>query len=120
MSAGFHRIPRRLFDGLAAGGGGAEAVRELAAAQYSKHVILLRGVLAAAGAAGQEQARLASQGYALLAAAQRRDPAAADAVIRYPSVGAWALRTARALSHLRPNLSSPHAQSLSRRRNDIG
>jgi HEXXH motif-containing protein len=98
MSARSHRIPRRLFDALATGSGGVEAVRELAAAQYSKHVILLRGVLAAAQAAGAQQARLASQGYALLATAQRRDAAAADAVIRYPSVGAWALRTARAVS----------------------
>lgn len=98
MSARIHRISRRLFDALAAGGGGAESIRELAAAQYSKHVILLRGVLAAAEAAGQEQAALAGQGYALLAAAQLRDQAAADAVVRYPSVGAWALRTARVLS----------------------
>jgi uncharacterized protein len=98
MSAPSHRMPRRLFDALAAGGGGEEAVRELAAAQYSKHVILLRGVLAAAQAAGTQRARLASQGFALLATAQQRDPAAADAVIRYPSVGAWALQTARALS----------------------
>lgn len=98
MSTRVHRIPRRLFDALATGGGGAEAIRELAASQYSKHVILLRGVLAAADSAGLEQARLASRGYVLLAAAQQRDAAAVDAVIRYPSVGAWALWTARALS----------------------
>lgn len=98
MRTRVHRIPRRLFDALAAGGGGAEAIRELAASQKSKHVILLRGVLAGAEASGPEQARLASHGYDLLADAQQRDPAAADAVIQYPSVGAWALRTVRALS----------------------
>jgi HEXXH motif-containing protein len=98
MSARIHRMPQRLFDALAAGEGGAESIRELAAAQYSKHVILLRGVLATAEAAGAQQAQLASQGYELLAAAQRHDPAAANAVVRYPSVGAWALRTASGLS----------------------
>jgi uncharacterized protein len=98
MSVRIHRIPRPLFDSLAAGGGGAEAVNALAAAQYSKHVILLRGVLDAAEAAGAQQARQARQGYELLAAAQQHDRAAADAVIRYPSVGAWALQAARALT----------------------
>jgi HEXXH motif-containing protein len=98
MSVRVHRISRRLFDSLAAGGGGAEAIHALAAAQYSKHVILLRGVLSAAEAAGAQQAGLARQGYELLAAAQQSDRAAADAVIRYPSVGAWALQAARALT----------------------
>jgi uncharacterized protein len=91
-----HRISQGLFDSLAAGGGGEEAIRALAAAQYSKHVILLRGVLARAEAAGAQDARSARQGYDLLAAAQQHDRAAADAVIQYPSVGAWALQAARA------------------------
>jgi HEXXH motif-containing protein len=86
-----------VFDELAVGGGGADAIRELAAAQYSKHVLLLRGVLAAAQAAGHEQLPLARRGYDLLTAAQRHDPEVANAVIRHPSVGAWALRTVRAL-----------------------
>ena len=97
MSVRIHRIARSLFDALAAGGGGAEAIRELTAAQYSKHVILLRGVVSAARAAGPVQERWASKGYGLLAEAQQRDRVAADAVIRYPSVGAWALHAARAL-----------------------
>jgi HEXXH motif-containing protein len=92
-----HRMPLNLFDALAKGGGGPEAVRVLAAAQYSKHLLLLRGVLATARTAGHGQARLAHHGYGLLADAQRHDPAAADAVIRNPSVGAWALHTLRAL-----------------------
>jgi HEXXH motif-containing protein len=96
MSNRIHRMPRRLFEALAAGGGGVEAIRELSAAQFSRHVILLRGVVEAAKVAGTEQAQLSSRGYALLAAAQQRDRAAADAVIRYPSVGAWALRAVRA------------------------
>jgi HEXXH motif-containing protein len=98
VSTRSHRISARLFDALAQGGGGEEAVRELAAAQYSKHVILLRGVIRGAKAAGADQARLASQGYDLLASVQELAPAAADAVISYPSVGAWALQAIRDLS----------------------
>jgi uncharacterized protein len=97
MRLQYHRVSEDTFHALAAGGGGSDAIRELAAAQYSKHVLLLRGVLDAAEAVGHGQAQLARSGYALLAGVQRRDPAAAGVVIRHPSVGAWALRTLRAL-----------------------
>lgn len=95
MNLDYHCIPRNVFDALAAGGGGLNAVQELARAQYSKHLILLRGVLTAQGASG-EQSRCARRGYDLLTAVHRHDPAAAKKVIRYPSVGAWALRTIQA------------------------
>jgi HEXXH motif-containing protein len=98
MNLRYHQLPKDLFDSLAAEGGEPDAVRELCASQYSKHVLLLRSVLAAAEAAGHYQAPLARRGYDLLAAAQHHDPAAADAVIRHPSVGVWAHRTVRALS----------------------
>ena len=49
MSVAFHRVPRDMFDALASGGGGPAAIGVLAAAQYSKHVLLLRGVLDAGG-----------------------------------------------------------------------
>jgi HEXXH motif-containing protein len=83
-------MPRELFVALACGGG-ARAVQELAAAQYSKHLILIRGVLEAA----QPGDRFAVSGYQLLAEVQRHVPAAAEAVISHPSVGAWALHTLR-------------------------
>lgn len=90
-----HFIPRHLFEALAAGRGGPKAMEALAAAQRSKHLILLRGVLQAARAADDEQARLAQRGYDVLIAAERRDPAAAARIIGYPGVGAWAMRTLR-------------------------
>jgi HEXXH motif-containing protein len=96
MSVRYHRVSRPLFDAIAAGGGGAEAIRVLAAAQYSKHTLLLRGVLDAAQGVDHDQRSAALHGYELLAAAQRHDPAAAGAVIGYSSVGAWATRTLRA------------------------
>ena len=91
MNAPHHSMPRELFGALAAGGGGAHAVQELVAAQYSKHLILIRGVLEAA----QPDDRFAVPGYQLLAEIQRQAPTVAEAVISYPSVGAWALRTLR-------------------------
>jgi HEXXH motif-containing protein len=97
MTPGYHAIRRELFDALAAGGGGPEAIGALAAAEYSKHVLLLRGVLAAAAAAGPEQARFARTGWEVLTEAGRRDRDAAARVMGYPAVGAWAAHTLRAL-----------------------
>jgi uncharacterized protein len=99
-----YRLPWEVFAALASGGGGREAVLELAAAEYSKHVLLLRGVLDAARDSPQYQR--AREGYDLLGAAWRADRAAAEQVIRHPSVGAWARRTA--LAH-RGGRASPGA-----------
>ena len=106
MKLRYHALPRT-FDVMAAGGGGTDAVRELAQAQYSKHLLLLRGVLRAAEAVGDTKARPAREGYDLLAAVQNYDPFAAEATIRYPSVGAWAQRTLRALQE---NVDEPGAK----------
>ena len=43
MSLAYHRLPARAFDVLAAGGG-AGAIGLLRRSQYSKHVLLLRGI----------------------------------------------------------------------------
>jgi len=97
MTRHFHSVPRQVFDELGDGGGGSGAVRVLASGQYSKHLHLLRGVLDTALETGHDHAASAQAGYHLLADVQRHDPAAVHAVISYPSVGAWALRTLRAL-----------------------
>jgi HEXXH motif-containing protein len=91
MSVMYHHMPRDTFGALARGAGGPAAIRALVAAQYSKHVIFLRGVFETV----QPGERFTAQGYELLARAQQHDPAAAAAVIAHPSVGAWALRTLR-------------------------
>jgi HEXXH motif-containing protein len=90
-----HRLSPAAFDELAAGRGGRAAVAELAAAEDSKHRLLLLGVLDAARQAGVDQEASARQAYDVLAAAHELNPQAAEAVIRYPAVGAWALRTVR-------------------------
>lgn len=107
MNVRYHAIPRDLFDALAAGGGGPEAIRELTAAEHSKHVLLLRGVVNAAQAAGAEQAWFARQGQDLLGVVGRHHPHIVARTLRYPSVGAWAVRTLRVL---RGDAAAPGAQ----------
>jgi HEXXH motif-containing protein len=83
-----HRLTHEMFGSLAAGGSGPDAIQELIAAEFSAHTLLLAGVVRAAQ--GGAQSRRAETGYDLLTAAWRADRAAAEAVIRHPSVGVWA------------------------------
>ena len=94
-----HWIPGKVFAELAAGGGGAHAVEHLCAAQYSKRLLLLGAVRAAAvhggiragaalgGADAGDGTRLARQAFAQLAVIQREAPDVVDDVLRYPTVG---------------------------------
>ena len=94
MNLRYHAIPRDLFEALASGGGGPEAISVLAAAEQDKHEILLRGVLAAAAKARDAtQARYANAGWEVLTEAGRLDREAAERIKRYPAVGSWAVRT---------------------------
>jgi uncharacterized protein len=97
MNVRSHRLPDDVFGVLAAGGGGVRALHHLAAAQYSKHMLLLRGVVATAEAVGHPQAAPARHAYELLADIQEQAPGDVDSVLRHPAVGAWAWRTLRAL-----------------------
>jgi uncharacterized protein len=108
MTERYHAIPRDLFDALAAGGGGPEAIRVLAAAEHSKHVTLLRGVLTAAERADADQARCARLGWEVLDEVDRHDRGAAAWLMTYPAVGAWAIRT---LNALEPDGSAPEPAS---------
>jgi uncharacterized protein len=92
-----YEIPRQNFEALASGGGGPDAVRELAAAERGKHAVLLWGVRSLDGGPSVTSgAGMARNGYELLIKVQRHDPASAAAIIRYPAVGAWALHVIRA------------------------
>jgi uncharacterized protein len=103
-----HRLPRDVFVALSTGSGGAHAVRRLTAAQYSKHVLLIRGVVDLTRRTGHPRAARVREAYDLLAAVQRRDPETADAVLRHPAVGAWARRAVRGLTGL-PGLTAEPA-----------
>ncbi len=88
-----HVLPSDQFVALASGGGGPAAIGGLVAAQHSKHVTLLYGLLREARDAAAPDGRLALAGRDLLARVQHLNPAVVDEIITYPSVGAWALHT---------------------------
>lgn len=93
-----HRVPDEVFTALARGAGGGPAARFLAAVQRSRLLLLLRGVVVHAAATGHPGHRAAADAYELLADLQDTAPHAVDAVLRHPSVGAWAYSTVRALA----------------------
>ena len=97
MSVPPHRVSGDMLAALATGGGGAAAVRHLAAAQYSKHVLLIWAVRDTARRMRHPQASHAARGCELLAEVQRQAPDAVEAVLRHPAAGAWAARALRAL-----------------------
>ncbi|QFG24992.1 HEXXH motif domain-containing protein [Actinomadura sp. WMMB 499] len=95
-----HEVPEKIFQALAAGEGGAEAVELLNRAQYSKRLLLLRGIRDAGG----PRARHA---YDLLARIQDENPRAVETVLRYPTVGEWARRTLLVLTGREPGAANP-------------
>jgi len=92
-----HKVSPRSFRDLSEGGGGGAAASWLVAAQYSKHVLLLRTVVGLAASAGHCDAHLAKRAYNHLADIQRTRPDAVAAVLRHPATGAWAKRAAELL-----------------------
>ncbi|WP_219511370.1 HEXXH motif domain-containing protein [Nonomuraea ceibae] len=87
-----HRLPGEVLSRLAAGGGGAAAMRHLVAAERSKHRLLVLGVARLAGAKEVEHA------YDVLAGIEKKRPDAVDAVLGHPAVGGWAAHTVQALT----------------------
>ncbi|MEV0582829.1 HEXXH motif domain-containing protein [Nonomuraea sp. NPDC050310] len=92
-----HRVPVEMFTDLATGGGGAVTIDWLARGQYSKHLLLVRGVLDATKQGRHPAEAAVRRAYDLLAAIQHEHPEAVDRVLRHPSVGAWARHTVRTL-----------------------
>jgi len=97
MNIRTHQVPAETLAALGTGGGGTDAVQPLVAAQYSKHLLLIWAVRTMAREIGHPQASQAGRGFELLADVQRQAPEAVEAVLRHPSVGAWADRALRAL-----------------------
>lgn len=85
----YHRVPDDRFAGLASGLGGPAAVADLAAAQLSKHLLLLRYVTEAWSS---DEGRRAAD---VLIAADHRDRQAVADLVGEPLVGAWLAGTAR-------------------------
>lgn len=91
-----YRVTGALFDRIAAGGGGAEAVGVLAGSEHSRRLVLLRAVVARAeewgGAPGAEARRARS----VLSAARRTAPAVVRELLCRPSTGLGLLHCLRA------------------------
>ncbi|MFF4850477.1 aKG-HExxH-type peptide beta-hydroxylase [Streptomyces sp. NPDC001194] len=87
MTPSPHRLPGELFDAIAAGGGGAEAMRLLARAEHSRRLACLYAIRAAAREAGGAAARKVQGAWELLETVHRADPAAATAVLTHPAAG---------------------------------
>ncbi|GAA2596303.1 HEXXH motif domain-containing protein [Actinomadura fulvescens] len=98
MNLSEYIVPAPIFQDLAAGAGGPRAARFLAGMQYSKHVLLVKGVRDTATALGHPEARLARQAYELLTELQDRAPEAVDEVMKHPPVAAWSRRTIQAMT----------------------
>jgi HEXXH motif-containing protein len=94
MNATTHRLNSALFGAICGGGGGPEAIRILKASQRSKAVLSIGAVVALARDRGHRHGGLARDAYDLLCETERDTPEAVAAVLDYPTVGAWALRTA--------------------------
>ncbi|MBF8187722.1 HEXXH motif domain-containing protein [Nonomuraea sp. K274] len=90
-----HRISGTAFATLATGGGGAQAVGELRAAEDSKHRLLVRLLVAEAQRTGHPHAGLAARAYEVLSELESGAPEEVGRCLRHPAVGAWALRTCR-------------------------
>ncbi|MEW9554688.1 HEXXH motif domain-containing protein [Nonomuraea sp. NPDC050783] len=91
-------VPSRVITDLSHGRGTSEACDLLLRAQHSKHLLLLGLVLEEAVRRRHPQAAATRDAYDLITAVERAAPDAAARVVRYPAVGAWAVRT---LWHLR-------------------
>ncbi|WP_433725388.1 aKG-HExxH-type peptide beta-hydroxylase [Actinoplanes sp. CA-051413] len=87
-----HRLSDPAFAALAAGRPDAATLDELRRSQLSKHLLLLRELVAA----------VPVPGYAELVAAEREDPAGVRALLARPLVGVWATRCLSALRAGRP------------------
>ncbi len=94
---GHYIVSDDVFAALAAGGGGERAMRFLVCSQRSKHLLLLRMVVATAAQFSHPQAAEIAGAYEMLAGTQADRPSAVEPLLRHPPVGAWALEAVRAL-----------------------
>ncbi|MFE2878064.1 HEXXH motif-containing putative peptide modification protein [Streptomyces roseus] len=87
MTPSPHRLSGELFDAIAAGGGGAEAMRLLARAEHSRRLACLYAIRTAAREAGGAVAQTVESAWELLETVHRADPGAATAVLTHPAAG---------------------------------
>ncbi|MGW4058487.1 aKG-HExxH-type peptide beta-hydroxylase [Amycolatopsis sp. NPDC004747] len=92
-----HHLSWSDFDAFARGDGGPALVRNLRAAERSRRLLLLRGIIDQAAKSPDVSAPLPSLEWAweLLARIQQQDPAAVETILAHPYTGTWAGYTTR-------------------------
>lgn len=92
-----HHLPWTDFDAFARGGGGPDPVRRLRAAERSRRLLLLRGIIDQAAKFPEVSVPLPSPEWAweLLARIEEQDPAAVETILAHPYTGSWAGYTTR-------------------------
>ncbi|MFD9867215.1 HEXXH motif domain-containing protein [Streptomyces niveus] len=95
-----------LFDRIAAGGGGAEAVGVFAGSEHSRRLVLLRAVVARAEEWGGAPGADARRAWSVLSAARHISPAAVRDLLCYPATGLGLLHSLGALDGPRPTPAS--------------
>ncbi|UWZ34138.1 hypothetical protein Drose_23110 [Dactylosporangium roseum] len=88
-----HRLPASTFDAVAAGRFDGTASGILRAGQFSRHLLLVRGLVDAARDRFPGRRGSIDDALGVLAEAQAADPASFAAVVGYPYVGSWAAHT---------------------------
>ncbi|WP_371659749.1 HEXXH motif domain-containing protein [Streptomyces sp. NBC_00280] len=107
MTPSPHRMPGALFDAVAAGGGGAPALRLLARAEHSRRLACAYAVTVAARKAGGRVAEETEYAWSLFTDATRTAPEAATAALTHPSAGPALFGLLAHLRHPDGQLSPP-------------
>lgn len=102
-----YRLDHSVFTAISRGGGGLAAGQELAAAERSKTMLMLRYVVVLAEELEHQQAAAIRTAYRTLSRIHRVAPRAVEALVRQPAVGAWASETIRNLSEQSVDGASP-------------
>jgi HEXXH motif-containing protein len=98
MSLNVYKITTRQLHAIADGTSTAADLSILVSGQRSKCLAMLALIARMAQEAGHPEAAIAATGWRLLAHVQRKAPGAAEVLLRYPAVSAWATHSVLALN----------------------
>jgi HEXXH motif-containing protein len=88
----YHTLAPAELDAIASGEPDAPVIEALLSGQYSKRLVMIRAILAAAADRRLGGRDRLEKAYGLLAAAQQADPGTVRAILTHPSTGLWAVR----------------------------
>ena len=86
----YHVLTSAQLDAIASGDPDALTIETLLSGQYSKRIVMISAILAAAADRCPGECARLEAAWDLLAAAQQADPSAARALLTHPSLGRWA------------------------------